>query len=362
MDGKRPAPGRRGRTAVAAAMALFTAASTTGCTVVSKVAYTPSELRAEVARRAPSIPGREIVVPFEVTPAQVGLARKVVAEARSDEDRVRALTEALFDPGGFGLRYASTVTASAEETLSSSEGNCLALASVFIGLARGIGLKAYYMDASTRVHETRYHNDGMTVNAGHVTALVKTGDGDIGLDFERLGQIRWYRAIDDLEALAHFYNNRGFDLIDRAQERGLEADWTEVAHDFWLAVQVMPTFARAWNNLGIAAARLGRAEEAVQDYRTAIARDPKLAAPLNNLGSLHLQSGDVEAALQALEAAARLEPRGAHIQYNLAVARHRHGDRLGAVEALRRAIDLRGVYPEAQALLDQLTLQAARSP
>lgn len=345
---------------VAVGLALSFAVGALGCATASKLVYTPAELRAEVARRAPAIPAGEIVVPFEIGEAEAAVARRMVLEAKSDSERVRILAEALFDPNAFGLRYAPSVTASAEETLRTSTGNCLALASVFVGLARAIGLNAHYMDASTRVHEMRHGEDGMTINAGHLTAMVSTAHEDIALDFARLGRIRWYRVIDDLEALAHFYNNRGFDLMDRSQERGAPVPWVDVAHDFRLAVQVMPAFAQAWNNLGIAATRLGRYAEAVEDYRTAIARDPKLAAPHNNLGSLYLQTGDDGAALRSFEKAARLEPSGPHIQYNLALALLRRGDRPGAIRALQRAVDLRAGYPEAQKLLDELTADRDR--
>jgi tetratricopeptide (TPR) repeat protein len=341
-------------------LALSVVDGAAGCGATLKLAYTPDELRAEVARRAPALPPRDVLVPFELTPEWVERAQQIVQPARSVGERVRLLAEALAEGGSLGVRYAAGATTSAEEALRTSAGNCTALASLFIGLARAVGLTAYYIDASTRVHETRYGDDGMTVNAGHITALVENGVDMIGLDFERLGRIRWYRIIDDVEALAHLYNNRGFDLIDDARERSLPVDWAAAARQFLMATQVVPNFARAWNNLGIAASHLGRVQEAIQDYRTAIAKDPKLAAPYNNLGSLYLATGDARAALEALTAAASLEPTGPHIQYNLAIARLRQGDRQGAIEAARRAIDLRGRYPDAQALLERLSAAPPR--
>ncbi|HEX7488202.1 MAG TPA: tetratricopeptide repeat protein, partial [Anaeromyxobacteraceae bacterium] len=135
---------------------------------------------------------------------------------------------------------------------------------------------------------------------------------------------------------------------------GVPVDWVAIERDFQRAVQVLPSFARAWNNLGLAASRLGHQDEAVRHYRTAIARDAKLAAPHNNLGSLLLSAGEFEAALTELEAAARLDPAGSHIQYNLAVALLQRGDRDGARHALERAVALRADYPQAQAMLTEL--------
>jgi regulator of sirC expression with transglutaminase-like and TPR domain len=349
---------------LAVVLALSALGSVAGCVSVQKLAYRPDELRTEVHRRAPELDPADIVVPYELSPAHVELAHQLVhavsaesggVRARTFEnERVRELAGALFDPRRLGLRYVPSVTTTAEETLRQSQGNCLALASVFIGLARAVGLEAYYIDASVQMHETRYADDGTTVNEGHVTAMVKTPTANIGLDFSAAGRVKWYRVLDDVEALAHFYNNRGFEQLDRAESAGEAVDWVAIERDFRRAVQVLPSFARAWNNLGLAASRLGHRDEAMRNYRTAIARDPRLAAPHNNLGSLHLAAGDLEAALTELEAAAKLDPAGSHIQYNLAMALLQRGDRNGARRALERAITLRADYPQAQAMLSEL--------
>lgn len=325
-----------------------------GC-ATSKLAYSPDELRLELARRAPSIPREEIVVPYEIDASQLDLARALVRYATSDTDRVRILTKAFNDPRIFGLRYAPTLTVDARQTLKNKEGNCLSLSSAFIGLARATGLDAFYVDGSIRIHERRFEdNHGLSIDIGHVSVMIKNADETIGLDFARLGRVRWYRVISDLEALAHFYNNRGFELIDIAEQSGREVDWSQVHHNFWLALQVQPSFAMAWNNLGIAEAHLNHHQEAIAAYRNAIAHQPDLAAAHNNLGSLYLEMGENALAVKSLETAEKLEPGGSHIRYNLAIARLRLGDRAGAIRALRQAIDLRDSDAQARSLLDEL--------
>lgn len=347
------------RTPLAVGLTLSMLGSAAACAGPQKLIYTSGELRSEVARRAPSIPRSEVVVPFEIDEDYTARARRTVAQSPTDADRTRALAAAFLAPDGFHMRYAWGVTRTAQDTLRTSEGNCLALASAFVGLARAAGLQAYYIDASTRVHETRY-GEAWTVNSGHVTAMVQAGAERIGLDFGRMGYILWYRIIDDVEALAHFYNNRGFEVLESAEEAKQPEDWSRAARDFRMATQVMPDFARAWNNLGIAESHLGRTEEAMASYRTAIRIDPRLAAPRNNLGSLYLQHGRIAEAVDALEAASRLDAEGSHIQYNLALALVRKGDRSGAVRALERAIQMRGEYPEAKAMLDRLAVAPER--
>jgi tetratricopeptide (TPR) repeat protein len=326
---------------------------TSGCTT-ARLAYSPAELRAEVARRAPDLPAADVVVPYELAAEDRARAEAIVGQLRSVDLKVQALVMAMFDPDQLGLRYADVVTGSAASTLRARRGNCLALASVFVGLARAVGLEAYYIDASTRVHETKYADDGMTVSSGHVTAMVVTPKGNVGLDFAHLGPFAWYRTLDDVEALAHFYNNRAFERIDDARARGAAVDWEEAALDFRRATEVKPEFALAWSNLGMAEADLGREGEAVRHYREAIRRAPALVAPRNNLGTLLLRRGDVAGALEVLEAATALRTSGPHVLYNLALARLRAGDRDGALEALRLARS-KG-YARAQRLLDELAL------
>jgi tetratricopeptide (TPR) repeat protein len=342
------------RRIVAAATAALVLSSL-GCAGAGRQLYTPDEMRKEILSRGPAVPVAEVVVPFELPREALATAQRLVRNTRADDERVEILVRAMFDPAVYGLRYDASAAVSGAEALRSGRGNCVALASVFIGLARSLGLDARYIDASDTVHETRYGDDGSTINFGHISALVTTSREKIGLDFARLGRPRNYDVLDDLEALAHFYNNVGFEGVERARDRGEPLDWAEAERKFRLAVVVKPTFARGWNNLGISVARQGRLDEAASHYRTAAALDPLIAAPHANLGTLLLQAGDLPGALEELGRAAALDPSGAHIQYILAVARLRSGDRSGAVEALQRTLSLHPSYPGAQDLMERLT-------
>jgi hypothetical protein len=342
-----------GRTVAAAVAALTLVLGGAGCATARQV-YTPAELR-EVLAATPGYRSGDVVVPWELPPEALARVPKIVDGVQNPRARVGLLVEAMFDPAGFGLvRDLVTSTTTGAEALAQGRGNCVALASVFVGLARAAGLDARYVDASSRVNERRYGDDGTTVDFGHVSAIVNTGSEKLGLDFARAGPFRWYRELDDLEAVAHFHNNRGYELVDRARAAGEPPDWPEAARRFELAVAVKPRFARAWNNLGVAASHLERRAAAVACWRRAAALDPAMAAPRANLGALHLREGDLPEALGELDAAARLDPAGAHIHYNLALARLRSGDREGALAALRRTLSLRGTYPGAQALLERL--------
>jgi len=337
---------------------LVTVFASQACVTERQLAYTPAQLRDDLARR---IPRGEVVIPFEITPEHARQAQALVAGVPDAGAKVRILVDAVMGPRFFRLSYQVGVPGTAEQAFAHGGGDCLALASAFVGLARAAGLDASYMDASFELQETQYLDEQTTVKVGHITAYVRTPTDRYGLDFGRMGRVYRYQPIDDVEAVAHYYNNLGYTLLEGGGEGGTPADWAAAEHQFYLAARVKPDFARAWNNLGVAQARLGRLAEAREAYRRAIAVDRTFSSPHLNLGVLLLNAGEVDAACEQLEAAARLDPTAANAQYELGLARLRRGDRSGAVKALERAVALRGGWPAAQAVLDEIASGHATS-
>jgi tetratricopeptide (TPR) repeat protein len=287
---------------------LLSTLTASGCAPALKRVHTPEELRALIQARLPEVPASELILPFQVGEAALQRARALTAREESRLARAEALKDALFSEEGFGLSYAEGMTGTAEETLARGTGNCLSLAGVYVGLARGLGLKATFLDASARIQELR-QEDGFLIRTGHVTAAVETEKGKHALDFA--SQLRGYlflRAMDDLEAVAHFHNNRGYELILESLHDREAVPWAEVARRFRMATQVKPDFARAWSNLGVALARLEQPEAAQAAYRLAMLHDPDLPSPRTNLVLLLLAQGQVDAALTELDAALGLRP------------------------------------------------------
>jgi tetratricopeptide (TPR) repeat protein len=333
------------------ATALMAACAGAGTGGPRALTLRPEQLRRQLEER---IPPAEVVVPFEISAEHARKARDLTAFAADGSEKVKILVEAMFNPQELGLHYRQGVAGSAEDAFRNGGGDCLALASVFVGLARAAGLEAAYMDASFRMQETEVLSEQTTVKVGHITAFVRLGNDRIGLDFARLGRIYYYQPIEDVAAVAHYYNNLGYILLEAGGAGESTESRAAAAHQFRLATLVKPDFARAWNNLGVVEARRGKRDQARIAYRRAISADPEFPSPRLNLGALLLEAGELDAALEQLEAAGRLDPSAANVQYELGLARLRHGNRKGAVRALERAISLRGGFPAAQALLDQL--------
>jgi tetratricopeptide (TPR) repeat protein len=302
---------QRGRRLVTAL--LFTLV-TSGCATPRSYVYTPAELRAEAQQRVAELDPAELVVPYEVGAATLARARALLPSVQGDEALARALVELLSDPEGFGLRYEWAATATAEETFARGSGNCFSLSSAIIGIARGLGLKAYYLEVL--MLEPRWRSEGdLAVQSEHVAAAIATRSGRIYVDYSgELARARSVRVIDDLEALAFYYNNRGYELLRNADQRGEAVPWEGALHDFEVATRIHPGQARAWNNLGVARARLGDDAAAKAAYEHALSLGQELQSAHLNLAALHLRSGELDLAYAHAEAARRLDPRNPQVE------------------------------------------------
>lgn len=325
-------------------------------------AYTPETLMATTRARVPAAVQQDLVVPFAVTEEMVERGRKIVSPARSEYEKARLLVRSITQGGdaGFGLEYEVVATAPAVETVARGSGNCLSLTSVFVGLARELGLQAYYVDASDRVNELRREEE-LIVDSGHIAAVARTERGYTLVDFD--GEVQDYRTfkiIDDVTALAHYYNNRGYELIQVAVRDGREIPWPEARRSFELATLVDRGFARAYNNLGVVHARLHQPEEAERAYRSAIEADSRFATPHHNIGNLRLSAGALEAAVEAYDRALSLTRRNPYLYFHRGVALYRQGDFESAAESFEKAVSLKRDYIEPRNLLAQAYDQLGR--
>jgi Flp pilus assembly protein TadD/peroxiredoxin len=133
---------------------------------------------------------------------------------------------------------------------------------------------------------------------------------------------------------------------------------------FEQAVQVQPNYPgtrpKAWNNLGILAARAGRTDEAVNDFKEALKLDPDYSVALNNLGNAYRQAGQWEDAKSAFRRALELNPADPEANYALGMVFAQVDRTQQAYEYLQKALAARPVYPEALNNLGILYLRTQR--
>ena len=137
--------------------------------------------------------------------------------------------------------------------------------------------------------------------------------------------------------------------FERASEWDADpAQWKDALEAYQRVVTLDPSYAAAWNNLGLLLHRMGRYDEARQAYDTAVARDPSCAEAAYNLGSLAEDRGDVEAGIAHYRRALEVSPDYADAHFNLAAALARTGRSGDAVVHWQRYLLLDSGSPWAK--------------
>ena len=105
-------------------------------------------------------------------------------------------------------------------------------------------------------------------------------------------------------------------------------------------LQKFPQYAAAYNHLGLAYAKKGQLDLAIQDYSKAIELDPQYANAYNNLGAAHHATGQFDLAIQDYNNAIELDPTNASTYYNLGNAYAKKGQFDLAIQDYSNAIEL----------------------
>src|SRR2546422_2343085 len=137
--------------------------------------------------------------------------------------------------------------------------------------------------------------------------------------------------------------------FERASEWDADpAQWDDAIDAYRRVVAIDPTYAAAWNNLGLLLHRMGRYDEARESYDTAVAQDAECAEAAYNLGSLAEDQGDVEAAIAHYRRALEVSADYADAHFNLAAALARSGHGADAVMHWQRYLQLGSGSPCAK--------------
>jgi tetratricopeptide (TPR) repeat protein len=137
--------------------------------------------------------------------------------------------------------------------------------------------------------------------------------------------------------------------FERASEwDGDPAHWEDAIGAYQRVVNIDPTYAAAWNNLGLLLHRMGRHDEAATAYAAALKQDPHCCEAAYNLGSLHEDQGAIEDAIGDYRTALELSPDYADAHFNLAGALARSGRDGEAIKHWQRYLELDSGSPWAR--------------
>ncbi|MBM3220595.1 MAG: tetratricopeptide repeat protein [Candidatus Rokubacteria bacterium] len=151
--------------------------------------------------------------------------------------------------------------------------------------------------------------------------------------------------------------------FERASEKESDpAHWDEAIDAYRRVVEIDPTYAAAWNNLGLLLHRMGHYDEAQESYATALTQDERCCQAAYNLGSLHEDRGDVEMAIRHYRMALELAPDYADAHFNLAAALSRAGRASDALRHWQRYVELDAGSPWARIARAHLDLVEPGGP
>jgi Flp pilus assembly protein TadD len=281
-------------------------------------------------------PGAELPPPEQVTavPAELReqLERHVTRHPASPERRLERLVDFVFtSDDGLALQYGNDSTLTIEQSFRARRANCLSFTLLFVALARHAGLDAYVQETDQVL--AWFEQGGTVYNSGHVNAGVRIGYRRRTVDIDRSIVMMRHppRAISDQRALAHYYNNRGAELMSAGQMAAAR----EHMH---MAIRLAPDHVGAWNNLGVLLLRQGELKASEDAYRTALERDPLHAATLANFVNLYRRIGDQDRLVQFQQRLHKAQLKDPFHQFLLALNYEERGDYTNAIVHYKRAI------------------------
>ena len=264
-----------------------------GCSVASSPRTFDSEdfLREQFADRTDPETAAALPIPFAVADEVVAIAEGRINRGATERVRTEQLTDFIF--GFLDLEYELTPTRSAMEVFRDRGGNCLSFVNLFVGLGRAYRLNPFYVEVED--YQRWNYSEGMVVSHGHIVAGMRVDGALETFDFlpYRSKSYRDFNPIDDLKATAHYYNNL-------AAEALLRGDLEQAGKLSRLAVQLVPWFDKAVNNLSVVMLRQGRPWEALDLLETALESSPKNVPLLTNAARAYQDLGRTEEANQVL--------------------------------------------------------------
>jgi len=326
----------------------------TGCAVQTTPIYTPEEAAAEFDKRVSAELRPQVVVPYEIDDEIRQVAHEITLNHYDDRAKARAIINKIIDLTGLSISYDWLSNKTAQEVFRQGRGNCLAYSNLFVGMAREVGMEAVYVDVTMIERISREAE--VIVNNGHITAGYMVGSQVRIIDFTRTPEREYigYKVIDDLEAIANYYNNQGFLYGYFVENEGHDLDFDPAVKEvemYELALEIMPTFHRARNNLGVALKRRGRIEEAIEQYKMAIEIDPHFADAHSNLGAAYYALGRNEDAVLEFELATKNAGSNAYFFHHLGVVQYQLKQYDEAIEQFKKAISREPLLAEARFFL-----------
>jgi Flp pilus assembly protein TadD len=201
------------------------------------------------------------------------------------ERRAQALYDLVFGPDKFAIKYDSSYTKTAAETIESGSGNCVSLANAFIAMGRYADLDVSYLHVD--VPDDWQRESDLYYQFRHMSAAIRIPSNEfLGVEYEWMGGINSVRtrSLTDEQGFSAFYSNRGVELL-------MQDDTDAAMAHLLRAIEINPDNSNNWSNLGVAYRRLNQMDKAEYAYQQALRRNKSDLSALNNLAILYQMTG-----------------------------------------------------------------------
>jgi len=268
---------------------------------------------------------------LEVSPEMIEFMDRWIDDNEGDYARLRRLLYALMGDGTFEVIYDDT-TRTAKETFLDQRGNCLSFTSMFVAMARYIGLDADFQEVTV---PPDWSVSGQTfILSKHVNVYVHIDSRrDQMIDFNLADVHMSYdrQVISDRRGRAHYFNNKGVELM-------LDGDTTLAFANFLESLNSDESFSPAWINLGILYSRNGYPNYAEAAYLLALDYVSTSLVAMANLAALYNRQGRTELVerYQSMLESHRMQ--NPYYHYHLARTAFENEDYVTAIDHLHAAI------------------------
>ena len=249
---------------------------------------------------------------FKITPEMHDFLRAHIPETLTDYYKLQELIKAVTDKSQLGWEYDAFKTCNAADTFHLRKGNCISYAIMMVALGRELGLDLYFNEVyipPTWDLQTEF----TVVLFRHVNVLAKVDVRHmvLGLNMEEYDSSFPQHLISDVEAEAHYHNNRGTDYLN--------ADNIEQAFlHFQKALILQPDKAFIWGNLGVLYLRYGHYQEAEAAFLHALELNSSEITAISNLQRLYVKQSNTRLASYYKKEAERSRLKNPYYRYYLA--------------------------------------------
>ncbi len=268
---------------------------------------------------------------LELSPQMIDFLDRWVDMYQRDYFKLRGLLYAVMGDGTFEVIY-DDITRTAQETFLDQRGNCLSFTSMFVAMARYLGLDANFQEVMV---PPNWSAEGETfILSRHINVHVKIDTGqEMVVDFNMYDFRTSYdmQVVSDNRGRAHYFNNIGV-------EHMLDGDIPVAFANFRQSLREDMSFSPVWINLGTLYNREGYPQYAETAYLKALDADKSDIVALSNLAGLYEQQGQSELAVQYQRRIESHRMQNPYYRYHLARAAFDDGDYTTAISHLKYAV------------------------